>query len=240
MHRSKEVNLTERCLQLLNFEPNKRYNFQYSNVPLCVVDSVFSIGVKYESVENAIDRVSKFLKVEKYTLNQQLNKQSEQLSTLDFLSMTENMSTEELVEKVFRNRQRTSSNNGILKVEACMHFMRTLTKHNVIYLQDLPSAFNNEDLEKDIKSIVGQSSGISLKYFYMLGGIHDLIKPDRMIMAFLCEQTGRKYTLDEAQEELLIVSKELSEKFNRQITASFLDNKIWEYQRSLNKLPGRL
>lgn len=230
----KEINsnLLNACTNLLNFEPNERYNFQYTNLPFCVIDSVFSIGVKYESVENVVENVSKFIKIERFAKDKMISEQSGQFSINDFLNLTEHLSTEELVEKVFKNKQRTSTSNGILKVEACIQFMQILKKHNVIYLQDLPSAFYNKELEREIKSIKGQASGISLKYFYMLGGLEDLIKPDRMIMRFLTEQTGKSFTLDEAQEELLLVAKELSKNLNRKISAAFLDNKIWEYQRN--------
>jgi uncharacterized protein YrrD len=49
--------VAEFCLQ--NFSFNEEDTFpQYSCLPLCVIDSIFSIGVKYEGVENIIQRVN--------------------------------------------------------------------------------------------------------------------------------------------------------------------------------------
>ena len=42
----------------------------------------------------------------------------------------------------------------------------------------------NELLEKKIKEIPGQKSGLSFKYFLMLVGNENLIKPDRMIIRY--------------------------------------------------------
>ncbi|MEJ1959689.1 MAG: hypothetical protein WDM70_09960 [Nitrosomonadales bacterium] len=85
---------------------------------------------------------------------------------------------------VYRNRQRTSARNGILKADAVNRFAAVLRKYNIEYLQDISEALGNTALERDIRSIPGQTSGISLKYFFMLAGSDDLIKPDRMILAF--------------------------------------------------------
>ena len=66
----------------------------------------------------------------------------------------------------------------------------------------------------------------------MLSGDEDLIKPDRMILGFLFDAIGKKISHNEAQEILLETAEKLSKLFNRKISAGYLDNRIWSYQRS--------
>jgi hypothetical protein len=84
----------------------------------------------------------------------------------------------ELATSIFRNKQRTSSVSGVLKVEAIVHFLKELSNKGINYFQDLENISTN--FESKIKEIKGQKSGISLQYFYMLAGNDRLIKSDRM------------------------------------------------------------
>lgn len=138
----------------------------------------------------------------------------------------------ELTENIYRNRQRTSSNNGILKSEAVILFLKVLQKFNVENLNDIDKIITNEQLENEIKGIPGQKSGISLKYFCMLAGSDDLIKPDRMILRFLESISEEKLSLNDCQIILTAVTSQLKNNgFN--ITPKKLDNMIWSYQRRL-------
>lgn len=137
--------------------------------------------------------------------------------------------------KVFCNRQRTSTNNGILKAEAIYRFAAVLRKYGIDYLQDVPTVVQNADLETDIKHIPGQKGGISLRYFFMLSGSENFIKPDRMIQRFLegvlqkqVEPRGSQHLLSRAAEELRLEYPNL--------TPRLLDNLIWQYQRQQKKI----
>jgi len=199
--------------------------YNYGHLSLCVIDSVFSIGVKYEGVQNVIKRFCDYYKIDSFS------KQNE-LSTTDILVLIEQMSIIELTEKVFKNRQRTSTKNGILKSEGVVLFLKVLQKFKVEKFNDIAKFITNEQFENEIKQIPGQKSGISLKYFFMLAGSDDLIKPDRMILRFLENITGQKLSLNNCQLILTAVTERLKNKgFN--ITAKKLDNLIWSYQRTL-------
>lgn len=199
--------------------------YNYGHLPLCVIDSIFSIGVRYEGVQNTIKRFCNYYKIDSFS-----NKN--ELTTTDILELIEQMSMIELTEKVFQNRQRTSTNNGILKSEAVILFLKVLQKFKVEKFGDIEKIITNEQFENEIKEIPGQKSGISLKYFFMLAGSDDLIKPDRMILRFLENITGEKLNLNNCQLILTAVTERLNNKgFN--ITAKKLDNLIWSYQRTL-------
>ena len=143
----------------------------------------------------------------------------------------ENFEPEKLANDVFKNKQRTSTRNGILKAEAVQLFLRSIANENVNYFQDLGNL--SEDFEKRIKSIPGQNSGISLQYFYMLAGSDDLIKPDRMVIRYLEGIIKEKVSMESAQNLITDACIELDKSFNIKISPRVLDNAIWNYQRSL-------
>jgi hypothetical protein len=220
--------VTNSCVTL--FADKKNFNlpeeYHYAHLPLCAIDSVFSIGVKYEGVKNTISRFCDHFKIEKYSSNQEM-------STSDFLKLIEQYSIEELTENIFRNKQRTSTNNGILKSEAVILFLKVLQKFGVENLKDISKINDSARFETEIKRIPGQKSGISLKYFFMLAGSDELIKPDRMILRFLENVTGKHLNLDDCQIVLAGVTVEMR-KVGFNLSPKKLDNLIWNYQRSLN------
>ncbi|MGG7035768.1 MAG: hypothetical protein ACI7YS_11340 [Flavobacterium sp.] len=221
------IKVTEFCNEI--FEDKKEYElpseFHYRHLPLCVIDSVFSIGVKYETVQKAVDRFCEHFNVDKFS-------DSDEITTSDFLKLMKSQSIEELAENVYQNRQRTSTRNGILKSEAVVSFLEVLQEFKIERLSDIEKIITDEKFEIEIKKIPGQNSGISLTYFFMLAGSDELIKPDRMIVRFLENISGEKVSLNDCQVILTEVSNQLKKNgFN--ITPKKLDNLIWNYQRNV-------
>ena len=226
--------ITKYCIDNLDLEKSGvGWEYYYASMPLCVVDSVFSIGVLYEGVTNVISRLSSHYNIEirakrKHTLPEIKN----QISTTEFLNLLETDTINFLSSDIFKNRQRTSTKNGILKVEAVIKFLKILKDFNTEYYQDVMKILNNESFDFCIKNIPGQKSGISLKYFFMLAGSKDLIKPDRMVIRFLQNASGKKFNLQDCQTVLSAVTLELNEK-DYKVTPQLVDNAIWNYQRNL-------
>ena len=107
-----------------------------------------------------------------------------------------------------------------------------MQKYKVERFSDIDKIIINDQFEAEIKKIAGQKSGISLKYFFMLAGSDDLIKPDRMILRFLENILEEKVSLKNCQVILSGVTEQLKNNgFN--ITAKKLDNLIWNYQRDI-------
>jgi len=84
--------------------------------------------------------------------------------------------------------------------------------------------------EQEITRIPGQSSGLSTRYFYMLAGDENFIKPDRMIRRFIQAAIGRDLNMDECQELLIAAHAELVRDYPL-LTPRSLDHEIWLYQR---------
>ena len=102
-------------LDLTNLAQAEEYGYQ--NLPLCIIDAVFSIGVKYQSTENAVKRFCEHFSITRLS-EKELAPQSEQLSLSSFIQFHQDFTFQEMAEKVYQNKQRTSTRNGILKTEA--------------------------------------------------------------------------------------------------------------------------
>ena len=218
--------LAQYCRSHLDFsaiEVGSEYG--YSSVPLCVIDAVFSLGVRYTSTRNTVSRVCEFFDIPQVAENKKDN-----LSVSEFIKKYNEYGIEDMTERVYKNRQRTSTRSGILKAEAVLRFSEVLAQFGVEYLQDVSKILGDEEFESEIKTIPGQRSGISLRYFYMLAGSEDFIKPDRMINRFVYQATGKSFGIDETTALLIGACKILAEEFPG-LTPRTFDNIIWQYQR---------
>ncbi|MFD0051460.1 hypothetical protein ACFVHQ_19415 [Actinomycetes bacterium NPDC127524] len=227
-----EYKIAEYCKKMLELEIAKLPDeYYYTSVPLCVIDSVFSIGVRYEGVKNTVARYCDYFNLNKYRIGTEHPILSEQQSVEQFINSFNELGLDTYVQNVFQNRQRTSTRNGILKAEAVYNFCNILQKYDVNYLQDVNKLYDNKEFETEIKAIQGQKSGISLVYFYMLVGDDNWVKPDRMIIRFLENVLERKVKINEAQSLLQLTSEILINEFSH-ITPRLLDYQIWNYVRS--------
>lgn len=221
------VNFCKTKLDLTNLEQAEEYG--YHNLPLCIIDAVFSIGVNYASTENTVKRFCDYFGITRLR-EKELALPSEQLSVSEFLQFHDGLTLLELAEKVYKNKQRTSTRNGILKAEAVYHFAKVVQGLGVEYLQDVGMIMGDGLFEEEIAKIPGQSSGLSTRYFYMLAGNENFIKPDRMIRRFVFSAIQRELTFEECQELLVATHAELVKEYPL-LTSESMDHLIWLYQR---------
>jgi hypothetical protein len=159
---------------------------------------------------------------------------SEQETVGTFCDRPEQLDVQGMADRVYRNRQRTSSRGGILKADAVLRFARCLRQYGVATFQDLPRVATHAGFEAEIRAIPGQGSGIALSYFWMLAGSDDLIKPDRMIVRFLSNTLGREVGIGDAQDLLRAASSHLRRK-HPLLTPRLLDYVVWKYQREVSE-----
>lgn len=223
----------DRVFDLSNAKLGDEYFYQ--SLPLCVIDAVFSIGVRYKSTQNVVSRYCDRYQLLKIRANPDILPSIDTQETNSaFLRKIDVHGIQYFTDMVFCNKQRTSAKNGILKTEAVYRFAGVLHSHKVETFQDISKIIDSNKFERDILLIPGQGSGISLKYFFMLAGNSNLIKPDRMIHRFLDDfsmQTHQKYQHEEATFLLQEAGSILSKKYPK-ITPRLLDYQIWAYQRS--------
>lgn len=202
----------------------------YKSLPICILDAVYSIGVKYSSTSKVTERYIKH-----FDLNISRSAADENEHTVkDFLNnIKEAGGAKAFAEEVVHNRQRTSSRNGILKAEACELVAKVFESHGINTLSDFENYHKKDELDKDILSVHGQSSGVMLKYLKMLCGNNNLIKPDRMVKRFVADFSST-ITSDEDLQELVsrAATGVLRLKYPN-MTPRLLDYLIWEYQKNL-------
>ena len=225
--------ITSECQAVLDLKNARHVDEDYyQSLPFCIIDSVFSIGVKYVNARNAVIKFCNYYNLQRIRNNKTFEypEISDQLSISSFVSKYNDQTLQDITDKIYNNRQRTSARNGILKSEAVLKFAETALSYDVNYFQDIPRIVNNPSFEKDIKNIPGQKSGLSLRYFFMLTGQHQYVKPDRMIMRFIESVTGKTPDMDEAQKLITSACHQLENNFPH-LSPMLLDNQIWSYQR---------
>ena len=223
--------LATHCATVLNLADAALCNeYGYKCLPLCVIDAVWSIGVRYGGVENVVARYRNH-----FSLNVEASIAAHSVGDL-VLSM-QAQGHEWFAEEVFQNRQRTSARNGLLKSEAVLLFASALQRHGMNTMDAIPKIAWHEQLAdemskpyaQEILSIPGQRSGISLAYFYMLTGSEGIVKPDRMVKRFLVAALGRDLADEEAHREISNACRILQSDYPL-ITPRKLDHQIWKHQ----------
>ncbi len=228
------------CTACLHFEAARLADeYFYQSLPLCVIDAVYSIGVRYEGVQNTVKRYCDHFGLQKFRQpRDRMPATNEQQALSALIEKMNDAGIEKFTQEVFGNHQRTSTRSGILKSEAVFRFSTVLQKHGLNFLQDVPARALDGNLELQLRQIPGQRSGISISYFFMLTGTEDFIKPDRWIISFLHSCLGRQVTPLEAQFLLSKVSEILRPK-HRHLTPRLLDYLIWNHERASRSKPNR-
>lgn len=202
----------------------------YQSLPLCVIDTVFSIGARYTSTKNTVGRFCTYFGLKCFSPNKRPPVE-EQFSITEFIQCYETRGIRFLAQNVYQNTQRTSARGGILKAEAVLRWTQVLQQYNVDYFQDFDSLIGNPDIEAAIQQIPGHGSGVSLRYFYILTGSTDYVKPDRMILRFIQVATGRWVSVCEA-ETIIVQACHILQQEHPPLKPAVLDNLIWRYQRT--------
>lgn len=219
----------EQVLPLENASLSEEYHYQ--SLPLCVIDAVFSIGVRYAGTRRVVSRYCEFTKQQRIRPGDTLPPVSDQESISNFCDRPEQTDPALMATQVYGSRQRTSSKNGILKADAVARFAQCLRAQGIEFIQDVSRVAHSAQFEAEIRDIPGQRSGISLQYFWMLAGSDDFIKPDRMVLRFLQTALNRSVTVREANGLLRAACGKLVEK-HPQLTPRLLDHEVWKYQRN--------
>lgn len=221
--------------------------YSYHSLPLCVIDSVFSIGVRYINVQKAVaswcaaqnppwakfhtefeprKTISDLLAVAR--------KDGEALSYQDWDALPDPY-WEAISDRLFGgNRQRTSTNanKGILKAKAVILFARVLKSASVEDFHDIRDPLRQAAARQAVKAVPGHSSGISFDYLMMMAGDDSFVKADRMICRFVERATGKSVVNQEEAKQALTGACQLLSAEYPNLTPRLLDHLIWQYQRT--------
>lgn len=219
--------LSKVCETLFDLE-NLRLSsgYYYDSLPLCVIDAVFSIGVRYTSTQKTVKNYCDYFGLREYNLERDSAGDKHTISQL-----VENLSqadSSKNADEIFKNHQRTSTRNGVLKADAVLRFAKILKKHGIESLKDMSYEGLPEKAEEELLRIPGQRSGLSVHYFCMLAGDDNKAKPDRHVLRFLKQYTGQEFTILQAQEVLIQTVESLVLRYPN-LTVRLLDHVVWNY-----------
>ncbi len=197
----------------------------YRSAPICALDSIFSIGVRYGSVKKVVSNFLHWLG--------DLPMDTD-ITTSDVLDRIGTRTASELSAEL-KNYQRTDTHEqSILKSDAYMQFLQVMQRFTVETCDDIEMMTENQWFQSTIKSIRGQSSGLSLEYLFILAGIESYVKVDRHITRFAETATGES---DLTKEQIInlvrTAAKYMAHQKHPGMNARWLDHLIWTYQSNL-------
>jgi hypothetical protein len=207
----------------------------WASLPLCIIDSVFSIRAKYPTVVRVVDR---------WRLSQEPPWEGEIAhkptsdsgpTVREFLDVIElRLARGITYAELFGNLQRTSSRSGILKAEATHLFAKALFDSGINTFTDARNRTKLDAAEMRVKEIRGQGSGITFKYLLMQAGEDNYVKADTHLRRFASDalHTDWKHLLSGERTEELVKAAcvELKSDYP-ELTPVGLDHAIWSYQR---------
>lgn len=221
----------EKCKALMILYGNELpEEYSYSSLPLCIIDAVFSIGINYSTVKNIINRYCS-----EFHIDKDINTCKNEQTISNFIKIFDKCTFKDFANKL-KCHQKTSTKKGAgLKIKACYEVAQKFNNAGIDTLSDFRAFMNNPDkaekmqeLENEILKVEGQSSGIMLKYLYMLAGDDDLCKPDRHLRSFFGTEND-----EEIQRALEKECASLARAGFVGVTVRILDHNIWQFQRSL-------
>ena len=207
-------------------------SYYYDSLPYCIIDAVFSIGVKYTSTQNVVKSYCTYYGLREYNTERDPCGDTHTVSKM--IENIESIGIEKSADVIFKNHQRTSSRSGILKADAVLRFAKILQEYGIETLADINAKGVPFEVEQEILRIPGQQSGLSFRYFCMLSGDDSQAKPDRHVLRFLREHTGKDYSIQQARDALEDAVELLKGKYPY-LTVRLLDYSIWDYMAHRQK-----
>jgi hypothetical protein len=200
----------------------------YGHLGLCIIDSVYSIGIRYAGVRNVIGRYCEHAGIRELgTRNQPAQ---DEHTVVRLLEQYEQYGWEHLMEQVYDNRTWTSptGRSRLRKAEAVGRFARVLHEHGIDSVADAKRAASAQ-VKGDVVKLPGQGSGLTHFYVLMLAGVDDYVKADRHVIRFVSDALGRRTSQRETEALVCEAAWTLAQR-RPWITPTVLDNAIWRYQ----------
>jgi hypothetical protein len=209
----------------------------WASLPLCVIDSVWSIQAKYETqVLPLIDRFCRSHNPQ-WDGQDHARRSGSGPTIKEFVDILDNrLAQGATYDTLFSNRQRTSSWGGILKAEAVHRFAKALLDSGINRYSDVKRQRKLAEAEHRIISIPGQRSGLTFTYFLMLSGETNYVKGDTHIRRFVSDALSidQHRLVDQNQAAMLLTQAATRLAIdNPGLTPLKLDFAVWNYQRAL-------
>lgn len=228
----KLAQFAEQNLKLREAELSKAYYYQ--SLPLCVVDAIFSLGVRYQQVERVVSNVCQAAGWKTFRDHGSPSPPlKEQKTVSELLELIKGHSS--AMDTLFKNccvaNPRAAKVNQIRKADLVRMFAETLKGNRIESFQDLETCPDPGRLEQCLLDLPALKSGVAVRYFWMLSGDEDEVKPDRMILRFISGALGREADNAEAVRLIREACDVLKVDYPN-LNPRLLDHEIWKHQRT--------
>ena len=207
--------------------------YYYQSLPFCIIDAVFSLGVRYGQVENVIRNVAKVADWNIFRSNGS-----------NFLSANQQKNISDLLSEINKHKnpcQTLFNNRGyanpsaqnvpkVQKADLVHKFAGVLKRHQIETFQDLASYGDPDALDAALCALPALTSGVGVRYFRMLSGDENQVKPDRMIQRFIRDAIGKNLDANACVTIIQGACQILNAK-GSPLTPRLLDHEIWKFQR---------
>src|SRR5437899_12596797 len=108
----------------------------YQSLPLCVLDAVYSIGVRYQAVRNVVANYCAHASIKQFRpYGSPFSQREDQESISSFCARLRGWGTPDQAAARLGSRQRTSTHptSSILKAEAALRFAEQLRAYRIEY-----------------------------------------------------------------------------------------------------------
>jgi hypothetical protein len=211
--------------------------YYYQSLPFCIIDAVFSLGVKYGQVENVVCNVAKVTGWDVFRPHgSKFPAVAKQKTVSDLLNEIGKHTSP--CQTLFNNRgfANPSAKKAprIQKEDLVRQFTGVLKAHEIETFQDLAKYGDPDALDSELCALPALKSGIGVRYFRMLAGDENQVKPDRMIQRFIKGGIGQSPDANNSATLIQITCGILKPKFPS-LTPRLLDHEIWKFQRQRKK-----
>jgi hypothetical protein len=207
--------------------------YYYQSLPFCIIDAVFSLGVKYGQVKNVVSNVAKVTDWNIFRPNGS-----------NFLSACQQKKISDLINVINEHKnpcQTLFNNRGyanpsaqnvpkVQKADLVHKFAGVLKRHQIETFQDLASYGDPDALDTELCALPALTSGVGVRYFRMLSGDENQVKPDRMIQRFIRDAIGKTLDVNTCVTVIQSACQILKAKCSP-LTPRLLDHEIWKFQR---------
>ncbi|HWL43504.1 MAG TPA: hypothetical protein VNQ73_11220 [Ilumatobacter sp.] len=197
------------------------------SLALCILDSIWSIGIRYTTVGKVVDRWRADVRA--------TGLDPDVRGARDLARDIDRVGGPHAFAQQIGTMHRTSTRNGVLKAEAVHAAALAVACEGVDSTEELRSRADDPALRSAWCDIRGQGSGISWHYLLILAGVQD-VKPDRMIMRFV----NRALEPDPARSAevvrgVLIETLQVLQADHPELTLRALDHTIWSFESNRAK-----
>lgn len=214
----------EKKLNLSNSIFDLAVEYEYSCVPLSVIDAIYSIRLNYSTTKKIVKNYCEYYHIAIYK-----NDDNHKIhSVTDLINNINEKGFESFATDVLESKNKTAGANPILKSEAVYYFAEILRNNGIECFNDFKKA-DKEKLKRELLNVHGQGMAV-VNYFFMLCGDEDICKPDTHLLEFLTCAEERNVKPDEA---LVLIKSAVSElkKDYPNMTVRRLDYIIWLHRK---------